>query len=87
MSVVFDFSASLSDAFTASLMLFPVVLMRMEKSWLLIDTICVLFLLCLPLRLSFVSVVFDFNASLNDVAPLSPISLTIDFMRMERVVC
>ena len=37
------------------------------------DAICVLFLLCSPLRLSLVSVVFDFNASLNDVAPVSPI--------------
>ena len=33
---------------------------------------CVLFLLCSQLRLSSVSVVFDFNASLNDVAPVSP---------------
>ena len=46
--------------------------------------ICVLFLLCLQLRLSFVSVVFDFNASLNDVAPLSPISFAVDLMRMEK---
>ena len=27
------------------------------------------------------SVVFDFNASLNDVAPLSPILLTVDMKR------
>ena len=33
-----------------------------------------LFLLSSPLRLSLVSVVFDFNASLSDDAPLSPIS-------------
>ena len=32
--------------------------------------VCLLFS---PLRLSFVSVVFDFNDSLNDVAPVSPI--------------
>ena len=32
-----------------------------------------LFLLCSRLRLSFMSVVFDFNASLNDVVPVSPI--------------
>ena len=37
---------------------------------------------------SFVSVVFDFSASLNDVAPLSPILLTVDLMRVkkERIV-
>ena len=33
------------------------------------------------------SVVFDFNASLNDVAPLSPILLPVDYLRMERVDC
>ena len=30
------------------------------------------------------SVVFDFNASLNDVAPVSPIWLSVDLMRMEK---
>ena len=30
------------------------------------------------------SVVFDFNASLNDAAPVSPIVLTVDVMRMEK---
>ena len=43
-----------------------------------------LFLLCLPKRLSSVSVVFDFNASLIDVAPVSLMLLTVDLMRMER---
>ena len=47
--------------------------------------ICVLFLLCLPDRLSFVSVVFDFSASLNDVAPDSPILFSVDLMIMKRV--
>ena len=42
-----------------------------------------LFLLSSPLRMSFVSVVFDFNASLNDAAPVSPMLLTVDFMRIE----
>ena len=37
------------------------------------------FPLCSPLRLSFASVVFDFSASLNDFAPVSPISLSIVF--------
>ena len=30
------------------------------------------------------SVVFDFNAPLNDVAPLSPILFPVDYMRMEK---
>ena len=30
------------------------------------------------------SVVFDFNASLNDDAPVSPILFTVDLMRMEK---
>ena len=36
------------------------------------------------LRLSFVSVVFDFNASLNDVTPLSPISPSVVVMRKNK---
>ena len=31
-----------------------------------------------PLKSSFVSVVFDFNASLNDVTPVSPMPLPVD---------
>ena len=42
---------------------------------------CVLFLLSSPLRLSSASVVFDFNNSLSDVAPVSPILLSVDVMR------
>ena len=42
------------------------------------DVICVLFLLCSHSRLSVVSAVFDFNASLSDVAPLSPILFTMN---------
>ena len=34
--------------------------------------------------MSLVSVVFDFNASLNDVAPVAPILLPVDMMRMEK---
>ena len=41
-------------------------------------TTFVLFLWYPPPRSSFVSDVFDFNISLNDAAPLSPMSLTID---------
>ena len=33
---------------------------------------------------SSVSVVFDFNASLRDVAPVSPMMLSVDLMRMEK---
>ena len=84
MSVVFDFSASLNDFAPASPMLFSVELMRIEKSGLLMDVICVLFLLCSRCRLSLTSVVFDFNESLNDFTPVSPMSLTVDLMRMEK---
>ena len=45
----------------------------------------VFFLLSSPLRFSFMSVVFDFNASLNDVAPVSPILLS-DMKRKEKSV-
>ena len=43
------------------------------------DAICALFCMrvCSLLRLSTVSVVFDFSASLNDIAPVSPILLTV----------
>ena len=42
---------------------------------------CILYL---QLRLNVVSVVFDFNASLNDVTPVSPMKLSVDDMRMEK---
>ena len=48
------------------------------------DAICVLFLLSSPLRSSFVSVVFDLSASLNNVAPVSSILFTVDEMLMEK---
>ena len=44
---------------------------------------CVVYL-CSPLRLSFVSDVFVFNASLNDDFPVSPIQLSVDVVRMEK---
>ena len=44
----------------------------------------VLILLCSLLRLSSVSVVFDFNASLIDFAPGSPMLLSVDLMRIEK---
>ena len=37
-----------------------------------------------PLRLSSVSVVFDFSASLTDVAPFPPILFAVNLMRMEK---
>ena len=39
-----------------------------------------------PQRFNSMSVVFDFNASLNDAAPVSPILLSVDLMRMEKSV-
>ena len=66
------------------------LLMRseIEKSELLMDVIwCVFFLLSSLLRLSLVSVVFDFNDSLNDVAPVSPILFPVNVKRKERVNC
>ena len=83
-SVVFDFNASLNDVAPVSPILFPVEFIRMEKSGLLMDVICVLFLLSSPHRLSSMSVVFDFNASLNDAAPVSPMLLPVDLMRMKK---
>ena len=38
---------------------------------------CVFFLLYSQYRTSVVSVVFDFNASLNDVTPMSPMLLPV----------
>ena len=49
-----------------------------EKSDLLIDALCVFFLLSSQPRMSFVSAVFDFSDSLNDVAPVSLILLPVD---------
>ena len=72
MSVVFDFNASLIDFAPVSPMLHPVDLLNMEKKGLLVYGSYVLFLLSSLLKSIPVSVVFDFNASLNDAAPLSP---------------
>ena len=84
MSTVFDFNASLNDIAPVSPMLLSVDLIKVEKSGLLMDIICVLFLLSSQLILSSASVVLDFNALLNDVAPVSPTLFTVDFMRMEK---
>ena len=85
-SVVFDFNASLNDAAPVSPIRSPVYARRKGKSELLIDAFCVSsFFLSSLFRLSFVSVVFVFSASLNDVAPMSPMSLSVDKTRKERV--
>ena len=86
-SVVFDFNASLNDVAPVSPMFSPVDLMRMKKNGLLMDAVCVLFLLYLPRKFSFVSVVFDFNASFSDSAPVSPMLLSVDSMKTEKVDC
>ena len=84
-SVVFDFNASLNDAAPFSPILLSVDVNQKEKSGLLMDVFCVsFFLLSSRFRLSLVSVVFDFNDSLNDVAPLSPMSLAVDMKRNEK---
>ena len=75
---MFIFSVSHNTFIPVPLMLLSFHLLKTEKkSGLLMDTICVLFLLCSHLRLSFVSVVLVFNASFNDVAPISPMLLPI----------
>ena len=51
-----------------------------EDSCLSVDAICVLFPLSSLFRLSSMSVVFDFNASLNDFAPLSPMLFPVGLM-------
>ena len=38
-----------------------------------------------PLKSSVVSVVFDFNASLNDFAPVSPICLPVDVIQHKNI--
>ena len=79
-SVVFDFNASHIDASASSISL-SAYYIKMEMSRLLVDVICVLFLLSSHLRLSLASALFDFNASLIDVAPVSPILLSVDLMK------
>ena len=45
---------------------------------------CVLFLLSSPLRLSFVSIVFNFNDSHNDVTPVPPVLFPVYEKRKEK---
>ena len=74
-SVVFIFNASLSDVAPVSPILFAVDFDDNEKECIVdeMNAICVVCsFLSLQVRSSWVSVVFFFNASLNDVAPVSP---------------
>ena len=48
------------------------------------DAICVLFLLYPQFRQSSASAVFDFNASLNDAAPVSPMLFSVEFYENEK---
>ena len=82
--MVFDFNISLNDVAPLYQMKFTVDCMEMKKSGLFMNAICVLFLLFTLPRFNFVSVVFDFNASLIDVPPLSPMLLPVDLRRMEK---
>ena len=61
-----------------------VLCVEKEKSDLLLGVTRVLSFFSSLLILSFVSVVFDFNDSLNDVAPLSPILLSVEVIRKEK---
>ena len=59
-----------------------------RKGWIVDGCLlCVFFLLSSLPRLSSVSVVFDFSALLSDVAPVSPILLSVDVKRKKRVNC
>ena len=72
---MFDFNASLNDAAPITPISLSVDLMRTEE---LIVGECLLCVAILSLhhRSSFVSAAFDFNTSLNDVAPIAPISFS-----------
>ena len=88
-SVVFDFSPSLNDVAPVSPMLLPVVVNSKGKIVNCWWTSFVRLLLSLLLRSSAVSVVFDFNDSLNNVAPLSPMSMSVDSLWWQKgvIVC
>ena len=83
-SVVFVLSDSLNDIVPVSPMSLPVYVMINEEEWIVDGCIlCVFFLLPSRVRSSAVIVVFDFNDSLSDVVPVSPMSLPIDVKRNE----
>ena len=78
---MFGFSASLNDFAPLSPMMMSIDFIGTEKSIWSINAIFVLFLFSQP-KLSSVSVVFNFNASLNDVTPLPPKQLPVYLIRM-----
>ena len=72
MSVVFDFNATLNDVAPLSPTFMPVDFYENEKEWIVDECHLYVVYWSSQLRLSSVSVVFDFRASLKDVAPVSP---------------
>ena len=84
-SVVFDFNDSLNDVAPVSPILLSVNVKSKGEEWIVDESLlCVFFPLSSQLRSSFASVVFDFNTSLNDVAPVSPMLLSVDVMRIKQ---
>ena len=61
--------------------------MKRKRCELLMDVFCVFFLLYSLPRLSHMSVVFDFNDSLNEVATEFPILLPVDVKVNEKSFC
>ena len=76
-SVVFDFNDSLSDVASVSLKKLPLIKNAKEE---FVDGchLCVFFLLSSLIRVSLVSVVFDFNDSHNGFAPVFLMSIPTD---------
>ena len=87
MSVVFDFNDSLNDVAPVSPILLPVDKKRNEERIADGCLLCVFFLLSSQFRSTSMSVVFDFNDSLNDVAPVFPMSFPVSVNRNERGIC
>ena len=73
-SVVFSFNASLNDVAPFSLIRLSVDIVEYQECT--VGKSSGILFKCSPVRLSFVSVVFDFNKSPNDVVPFSPILLS-----------
>lgn len=74
-SVAFAFNASLNDFAPVSPIPLPVDFVYKLKNEQLLDIVCIS--MCSLVKSSSVSVVFTFNASPNDVAPVSSILLAV----------
>ena len=74
---MFDFNASHNDVAPVSPILLSVDLMK-NKRVEYMNNISALFQLCSLPKLNRMSVVFDFSASLNDIAPAFPIVFPVD---------